>query len=365
MRADHRAVSSRKRRPPTRLGHPLPRLSASPKVSCVVTAYNYARFLPQALDSALTQDYPNLEVIVVDDGSTDDTPAVLAAYGDRVTVLRQENAGVVAATSAGITAASGRLITFLDGDDMWPAGRVRALVDALRGAPCAGIAYGDQEVVDAEGRTVSPSLRATGGVPSLSGRLFGRLTERNFISGGAMMVRAELRPLFHPLPSHAGYQDWWIALQASRVADVVSIDDTVNRYRLHGDNANLGAEGERRARLCETEVAFRRWVMRTLEPDVDLNHIHGALRGFDANLGTLSGLRKASPAELLAVTADDRDRAVRALGRASGALDRNELGACLLHLTAAVGHDPLWDEPRALIDQLTPVVGRIAATLAA
>lgn len=345
----------------------LRRLSADARVSCVLTAYNYAEYLPRALDSALAQDHPadRLEVIVVDDGSTDATPALLAGYAGRVRVIRQDNAGVNAATSTGVAAATGDVIAFLDGDDEWPRDRVRIMVDALRAAPRAGLVYGDQEVIDAAGATIAPSLRRAGGVPALSGRQFGRLVQSNFISGGAMMVRAELKRRFCPIPPHGGYQDWWIAIQVARRAEVLAIPDTVNRYRLHGANANLGADSERRARLCETEIPFRRWVLGTLEPSVGVRQVQGAIRGFDANLGMLAGLRRTSPDEILALTAQDRAEAVESLRRASAALDRRAPGQSLLHLAAAVGHDPLWDQPRALIGELTPVLDRLAEAVAA
>ena len=88
-------------------------------VSVVIPTYNYARYLGEAIDSALGQTLPPLEVIVVDDGSTDDTPEVLAKYGDRIRVLRQENAGVAIARNSGIAAARGEFIAFLDADDVW------------------------------------------------------------------------------------------------------------------------------------------------------------------------------------------------------------------------------------------------------
>ena len=88
-------------------------------VSVVVPAYNYARYLPKAIDSALGQTHPPLEVIVVDDGSTDDTPRVLAAYADRIRVIRQANQGAGAARNAGIAAARGEYVAFLDSDDLW------------------------------------------------------------------------------------------------------------------------------------------------------------------------------------------------------------------------------------------------------
>ncbi|HEV8435798.1 MAG TPA: glycosyltransferase [Thermoanaerobaculia bacterium] len=88
-------------------------------VSVIIPSYNYARYLGEAIDSALGQTLPPLEVIVVDDGSTDDTPHVLATYGDRIHVLRQKNAGVAVARNSGIAAARGEYIAFLDADDVW------------------------------------------------------------------------------------------------------------------------------------------------------------------------------------------------------------------------------------------------------
>src|SRR5947199_8414115 len=82
-------------------------------------AYNYARYLREAIDSALGQTCAPLEVIVVDDGSTDETPEVLSSYGDRIRVIRQQNQGVAVARNAGIAAAGGDYLAFLDSDDIW------------------------------------------------------------------------------------------------------------------------------------------------------------------------------------------------------------------------------------------------------
>jgi glycosyltransferase involved in cell wall biosynthesis len=88
-------------------------------ISVIIPAWNRAREVCRAIDSALAQTLPPLEVIVVDDGSTDETPEVLARYGDRIRVLRQDNQGVAAARNAGIAAARGDLLAFLDSDDVW------------------------------------------------------------------------------------------------------------------------------------------------------------------------------------------------------------------------------------------------------
>jgi glycosyltransferase involved in cell wall biosynthesis len=93
--------------------------SPQPKVSAVIPTYNYAQFVREAIESALAQSWSNMEVVVVDDGSTDDTAQRLAEYGDRIRTIRQENRGLSAARNTGIREASGEYIAFLDSDDVW------------------------------------------------------------------------------------------------------------------------------------------------------------------------------------------------------------------------------------------------------
>jgi hypothetical protein len=91
----------------------------NPLVSVVVTTYNQAPYIQQALQSVFDQTYPNFEVIVVDDGSTDDTPARLMPFMDRIVYVRQKNQGIAVSRNAGIRRASGEFVALLDGDDLW------------------------------------------------------------------------------------------------------------------------------------------------------------------------------------------------------------------------------------------------------
>ena len=90
-----------------------------PEASVIIPAYNHARFVGEAVESVLLQTAASREVIVVDDGSTDDTARVLAGFGGRIRVIRQPNRGVAAARNAGAALASGDVLTWLDADDTW------------------------------------------------------------------------------------------------------------------------------------------------------------------------------------------------------------------------------------------------------
>ena len=114
--------------------------AARPRVTVLIPTYNRAPLLREAIESALAQDWPALEVLVVDDGSTDGTAAVLDSYGERIRTLRQpRNAGVAAARAAGLAAARGELIQFLDSDDLLLPQSVALKVAAFAARPQAGL----------------------------------------------------------------------------------------------------------------------------------------------------------------------------------------------------------------------------------
>jgi glycosyltransferase involved in cell wall biosynthesis len=97
---------------------------ADPLVSCIVPVFNGERYLREALDSVLQQTYRQLELIVVDDGSTDGTAEIVVSYGDRLSALRQTNAGPAAARNRGLDETRGEFVAFLDADDLWHADKL-------------------------------------------------------------------------------------------------------------------------------------------------------------------------------------------------------------------------------------------------
>lgn len=143
----------------------------APLVSVVIPAYNAAAFLRQTLDSVLTQTYHYLEVIVVDDGSTDDTARILDEYRGRLRVLQQRNAGQAAARNHGAQRAGGDLLAFLDSDDLWDREKIARQVEMLIRFPGAAATYCDHRTIDANGHLLGRSgalgyTRASGDITS-------------------------------------------------------------------------------------------------------------------------------------------------------------------------------------------------------
>jgi glycosyltransferase involved in cell wall biosynthesis len=123
-----------------------------PLVTAAIPTYNRARYVGEAIESVLAQTYRDLDVLVVDDGSTDETPEVAGRYGDRIRYLRQENRGRSAARNAAVEAARGELIAFCDSDDRWLPDKVERQVAALRDG--VGMVHGHIEAIDPEGRVL-------------------------------------------------------------------------------------------------------------------------------------------------------------------------------------------------------------------
>lgn len=137
-------------------------MGSGPLVSVIIPNYNYAAYLGQAIDSVLGQSYPSVEVLVVDDGSTDGSEAVLRGYGDRIRWFRQSRQGVSAARNRGIQESRGDLIAFLDADDLWRPEKLTRQVELLRD-PQVGMVFCGLQRIDAAGRLLEISVEGHGG----------------------------------------------------------------------------------------------------------------------------------------------------------------------------------------------------------
>lgn len=124
---------------------------SSPLVTVVIPVYNGAAFVTDAIESVLRQKCVPLELVVVDDGSTDETPQILSDFGDRISVRRQRNRGLPAARNAGVRSSRGEFLAFLDADDLHPNGYVRRFIEAAARVPEAEVFHCGWQGVDLEG----------------------------------------------------------------------------------------------------------------------------------------------------------------------------------------------------------------------
>ena len=204
-------------------------------VDIVIATYNRADTLGRAIDSALAQDYPGVRVIVVDDGSTDDTPRVLAAFGDRITAIRQANAERGAARNAGMASGQGELLLFLDSDDELLPGAVSRVAGALLTRPDVGLAYGEAEFYDDNTEKVFdvfPRQPAEGDV-------FFDSAKRNLVVIDSAIVRRSLVTEvggFDEDRELSGMEDWELWTRCLARTQLIHVPTPVVRVHFHDRN---------------------------------------------------------------------------------------------------------------------------------
>ncbi len=226
-------------------------------VSVVIPSYNCASFLGDAVNSALAQTHRDVEVLVIDDGSTDGTEAVLASFGDRVRLFRQDRAGPSAARNRGVLHARGRYVAFLDADDLWLPHKLARQVEHMTRHPDVALVYADytrgaDPAVPSEPRLRHYRHRATGDV-------FHNLLRENFIHTSSVLVRREALAqagLFDP--SLRGSEDLDLWLRVARWGRVGCVEEPLLWVRQHKGNTTRGVEFLRH-QVKTTRVLLARW----------------------------------------------------------------------------------------------------------
>jgi glycosyltransferase involved in cell wall biosynthesis len=220
-------------------------------VSCIVPVFNGGAHVAGALNSILTQSHAPLEVIVVDDGSTDETSAVLASYGERIEVVRQSNAGPAAARNHGIRTARGALIAFLDQDDLWHREKLARQVAHLDACRHVDVSVASVESFWSEGDGREAARERD---QPRSGAVPGYVTT-------AMLARRGVFDRVGPFRSELRYADSldWFARAAECGVVIDLIPDVLVRHRVHGSNlSRQGAESRRECVAILRQTLARR-----------------------------------------------------------------------------------------------------------
>lgn len=224
-----------------------------PTVSVVMPTYNYGHYLAGALTSALGQTHADLEVLVIDDGSTDNTAAIMQPFlaDERVRYYRRANQGPAAARNFGIAAARGTWVAFLDADDRWLPAKLEKQLARAATALAPGLVYTRRLRMDAEGRPLEfkqPRL--------YSGWVLPQLFRDNFVCFSSVMVRREMLDSvggFDTTVEHS--EDYELLLRLTSRTPVDFVDEPLVYYRTgHG---NLSSQTEKRFRaVCAIMQRF-------------------------------------------------------------------------------------------------------------
>jgi glycosyltransferase involved in cell wall biosynthesis len=258
----------------------LPPQPNSPLVSVLVANYNYGRFLGQALESVLKQTYQKFEIVVCDDGSTDESRDILRVYGQKyglLKVLLQDNAGQSDAILSAFHACCGEIICFLDSDDTFLPTKLEQLVEAFVHAPEAGFAIHRLTATDRSLRMMRPvpavgKLASGWKAPQMS------LSSPQMLWGipptsGLALRRAVAERILPYLRGRRAFADSVIQVLAPLVTPIVAIDRPLGLYRVHGENSlgirKFTAREMERLSLGDTDLwcAWRSFVM-TIAPDL-------------------------------------------------------------------------------------------------
>jgi len=267
----------------------------APAVSIVIPTFNRVTLLPRTLESVRAQTFDDWEIVLIDDGSNDDTEALAHKYaarlGDRFHYIRQANAGSSAARNRGIDAARGRFVAFLDSDDEYLPRKLERQLDLFSHRPEFGFVYSDYAFVDSEGVRHESVFNSSGhlarrvphetvapGLCVCLDSLFKTLIRGYFIATIVGMVRREVLGLSIRFPNDQAYaEEWLFYLRVARVCEAGFVDEPLC---LHHHVAGSLARTDRQRNTRRYRDLLR--AMRTTLPDLTRSH----RRAIAGNLAT-------------------------------------------------------------------------------
>ena len=224
-------------------------------VSVVIPAYNQGVYLVEAVESVLAQTYRNFEIIIVDDGSTDNTREVAHSFGDRVRYIWQENQGLAGARNTGIRHARGRFIALLDSDDRWLPGFLKNMVNLAQEHPEGDVYYSGWLAMDEKGK---PLPQRSDGLVVPPQEMYLRVLRGNFLNCCSLLLRRGSllqAGLFDP--SFRRLQDWELWLRMLR--DGFTFLGTTERmvlYRMHSESLSTDPAGGQQAAVLIAKKLF-------------------------------------------------------------------------------------------------------------
>jgi glycosyltransferase involved in cell wall biosynthesis len=217
-------------------------LPENPLVSVLIANYNYARYIGETLESVLCQTYPHFEVLVCDDGSTDNSCEVIETYvqkDPRIQLIRKQNGGVASGLNAAYQQSKGEIVCILDADDLWMPTKLQRVVEKFKSESKCGFVIHNVIQIDGQGKNIKPT-------PMMKQLASGWMAPDVLENGGfienippasALSIRSEVAELIFPIDeAMTRHVDGLIIFLALLVVEVRAVPEVLNKFRLHGAN---------------------------------------------------------------------------------------------------------------------------------
>lgn len=233
----------------------VPVTSPVPLVSIIIPAYNQAHFLVQAIESVLAQTYKNYEIIVVNDGSTDNTAEVAQSFGNKIRYIYQENRGLAGARNTGISHAAGEYIALLDSDDVWLPDFLEKMIRQTRLFPASTVFFCAALCMDAEGNDLPQKIHVK--TDSARPDFYETLVFANFIIPSTVVMKSlPVKKAGCFDESLRSCEDWDLWLTLLPEHQFTGLDDCLIRYRIHGSSLSTDPTGMHNAATAVVNKHF-------------------------------------------------------------------------------------------------------------
>lgn len=232
------------------------------KVTVIVPTYNRENCITKALDSILNQTYPDYEIVVIDDGSTDNTETILKRYGNKIKYFYKSNGGPASARNLGIRTCSGEYIAFLDSDDTWLPNKLDLQISVLEKDNDAGLVFSDMYLADEKDKNLFSDLTH----PS-EGKVFLKLLKNNFIPTSSVVLRKtclQKTGLFNESKTLIGIEDYHLWIRLAKFFTVKYINKPLVNYYLGGDRLGSDSRINKLTKIIE--------VFNDLNKTIELNY---------------------------------------------------------------------------------------------
>jgi len=213
-----------------------------PKASIVIPTYNRGKYISATINSVLSQTFKDFEIIVVDDGSTDDTHKELEQFGAKIKIINQPNSERAVSRNNGVKNSSGEYIAFLDSDDLWAENKLEKQVEALDNKKNTILVYGQSHRINDKGERIKTARRQMKGY---NGTVFESLLMRNFVVSATPMIRREYFDKTSGFQTkYIPYEDWEFWLRFSLLGEFYFLPNHLSYYRIHPEQSVKQATAE-------------------------------------------------------------------------------------------------------------------------